>query len=132
MPPSSPTTGTTCTRRTWPTSGGSASASRSISACDTTSSGPDFLSTTSAANARINPDLKLSHVQEVTVSLERELAPNLAVRGLYVLKRNGDAFSTVNILRPYSAFNIPITRRDPGPDGLLSTTDDGDLVTIYD
>ena len=92
----------------------------------------DFISTTSAANARINPDLKLSHIQEVTASVEREVAPNLAVRGLYVLKRTGDAFSTINILRPYSAFNIPITRRDPGPDGLLSTTDDGDLVTIYD
>jgi len=36
------------------------------------------------------------------------------------------------VLRPYSAFNIPITRRDPGPDGNLSTADDGPIVTIYD
>lgn len=99
---------------------------------DTSASGPDFLSTTSAANARINPDLRLSHVQEVSLSLEREIAPSLAVRGLYVMKRIGDAFSTVNVLRPYSAFNIPITRRDPGPDGALSTADDGPIVTIYD
>jgi len=94
--------------------------------------GPDFLSTTSAANARINPDLKLSHIQEISASLEHELAPNLAVRGLFVQKRTGDGFSTINVLRPYSAFNIPITRRDPGPDGLLSTADDGPMVTIYD
>ena len=99
---------------------------------DTSAAGPDFLSTTSAANARINPDLRLSHVQELSVSLERELAPSLAVRGLYVMKRIGDSFSTVNVLRPYSAFNIPITRRDPGPDGVLSTADDGAIVTIYD
>ena len=26
----------------------------------------------------------------------------------------------------------PITRRDPGPDGVLSTSDDGDIFTIYD
>jgi outer membrane receptor protein involved in Fe transport len=94
--------------------------------------GVDFISTTSAANARINPDLRLSHYQEISASLEREVAPNLAVRGLYLVKRLGDGFSTVNILRPYSAFNIPINRRDPGPDGLLNTGDDGSTVTIYD
>jgi hypothetical protein len=94
--------------------------------------GPDFVSTTSAANARINPDLRLSHVHETTASLEHELAPHLAVRGLFVQKRIADSYTTINILRPYSAYNIPIPRRDPGPDGLLSTADDGPMVTIYD
>jgi hypothetical protein len=36
------------------------------------------------------------------------------------------------VRRPYSAFNIPITRRDPGPDGNVNTDDDGPMVTIYD
>jgi hypothetical protein len=76
--------------------------------------------------------LKLPHVNEVTASPEHELAPNLAVRGLYVLKHIGSDYNTINVLRPYSAFNIPIARRDPGPDGVLSTTDDGDVVTIFD
>ena len=94
--------------------------------------GPDFISTTSAANNKINTDLRLSHVNEATASIEHELAPNLAVRGLYVLKHTGSDYSTINVLRPYSAFNIPITRTDPGPDGVLNTTDDGGQVTIYD
>src|SRR5262249_5111452 len=95
--------------------------------------GPDFLSTTSAANTPPHPDLRLSHYQEVSASIERELAPNLAARLLYVLKRAGDDFSSnVNTLRPFSAYNIPITRRDPGPDGTLGTGDDGGMVTIYD
>jgi len=94
--------------------------------------GVDFIGTTSAANARVNPDLRLSHVQEISASIEREVAPNLAVRGLYLVKRSGDLNMTVNILRPYSAFNIPIARRDPGPGGLLNTGDDGPMVTIYD
>jgi len=95
--------------------------------------GPDFISTTSAANTPPNPNLRLSHVQEVSASLERELAPNLAARVLYVLKRvGGDYMTNVNVLRPYSAYDIPITRRDPGPDGVLSTPDDGGVVTIYD
>jgi outer membrane receptor protein involved in Fe transport len=94
--------------------------------------GPDFISTTSAANARVNPDLKLSRVQELSASLERELAPNLAVRALFVQKRVGDQYQTINVLRPYSAYNIPITRTDPGPDGILFNADDGGPVTIYD
>ena len=94
--------------------------------------GPDFLSTGSAANNRINPDLKLSEIQEATASLEVEVAPNLAVRGLYVLKYAANDFATINVLRPYSAFNIPIVRTDPGADGVLGNGDDGGRVTIYD
>jgi len=94
--------------------------------------GSDFISTTSAANNKINRDLQLSHIHEATASIEHELAPNLAVRGLWVLKQTGSDYNTINVLRPYSAFNIPITRRDPGPDGLFNTADDGGPVTIYD
>ena len=93
----------------------------------------DFLSTTSAANTLPNPDLLLSHYQEVSASIERELAPNLAARVLYVLKRSGDdSANNINTLRPFSAYNIPITRTDPGPDGTLGTADDAGPVTIYD
>jgi len=95
--------------------------------------GLDFISTTSAANTPPNPGLRVSHIQEISASLERELAPNLAARVLYVMKRSGDDFSSnINVLRPPSAYNIPITRRDPGPDGVLGTGDEGGLVTIYD
>ena len=31
-----------------------------------------------------------------------------------------------------SAYNIPLQRRDPGPDGNIGTADDGPMVTIYD
>ena len=54
---------------------------------------------------------------EVTGSYERELKSNLAVRGLYVLKSDAWQYANTNILRPYSAYNIPINRRDPGLDG---------------
>jgi hypothetical protein len=39
---------------------------------------------------------------------------------------------SINTLRPFSAWNVPITRRDPGPDGILGTADDGGTVTLYD
>src|SRR5262249_14205668 len=39
---------------------------------------------------------------------------------------------TINTLRPYSAWSVPITRRDPGPDGILGNADDGGRITVYD
>jgi hypothetical protein len=49
-----------------------------------------------------------------------------------VFKRVTDQYDTTNVLRPRSAYNVPLTRRDPGPDGILGTADDGKTVTIWD
>jgi hypothetical protein len=81
---------------------------------------PDFISTTSPANNILNPNVKLPYVQ-VTVAFEQELSPSTAVRGLYLRRINKSQTASVNVLRPYSAFNIPITRTDPGRDGCLAT-----------
>jgi len=43
-----------------------------------------------------------------------------------------NATVTINTLRPYSAWSVPITRRDPGPDGILGNADDGGRVTLFD
>jgi hypothetical protein len=58
--------------------------------------------------------------------------PNLAFRTMYVYRRLIGYISTINTLRPYSTYDIPITRRDPGPDGVLNTADDGGSITLYD
>jgi hypothetical protein len=94
--------------------------------------GPDFLGISGSANNTNNPRLKQPRTHEFSVALERELMANFGARALYVHKRQVNLYDTVNVLRPLSAFSIPITRRDPGPDGILGTPDDGDLVSIYD
>lgn len=94
--------------------------------------GPDFLSTTSTANQLQAPDLELAHTHEITASIEREVTAGTSVRGLYVYRRISSAFASINVLRPYEAFNIPLSRRDPGADGALGTGDDGPMVTLYD
>jgi hypothetical protein len=95
-------------------------------------SSTDFVSTTNIANTILNPSLQLGHEQEATASLEHELGANVSVRGLYLYKRLSDLFTSTNVLRPYSAYTIPITRKDPGADGILGTADDGGPVTLYD
>ncbi len=96
--------------------------------------GPDFISITAASNRKVNPDLRQPLTTEATASFERELMNNLGARVGYVYRRRIDTytFAGINVLRPRSAYNIALTRRDPGPDGQLNTADDGGKVTIYD
>jgi hypothetical protein len=70
---------------------------------------------------------------EVSLSVERQLIPNLAVRATGVYSRNTNTYRIQNNLRPYEVHNIPITNPDPGPDGRLGTADDpGTFVTYWD
>jgi hypothetical protein len=95
-------------------------------------SGPDFISITGGNTNLLPGGLTQPIATEVTVGYERQLAENLAVRSLYVFKRDHNLFGTVNTLRPYGAYNIPLTRPDPGPDGEVGNADDRGMVTFYD
>lgn len=100
--------------------------------------GPDFIEQTgmefdpTPPNFVVNPDEKQPKTDEVSLSVERELIPNLALRVTGLYTRSADIFRVQNFLQPYDAFNIPITNRDPGADGRLGTSDDGNLVTYYE
>jgi hypothetical protein len=94
--------------------------------------GPDFVSITAASNYELSPELKQPNTWETTLSYERELAPSLGFRVMYINKIVSGSLETINAKRPYSAYNVPITRRDPGPDGALNTADDGGPITLHD
>ena len=55
---------------------------------------------------------------------------NKVVSGSIVNSTN--SLVNINTLRPYNAWSVPITRRDPGPDGVLGNGDDAGKVTLYD
>jgi len=99
----------------------------------------DFRSITAASNRILNPNLKSPDTWESTASFEREMAANLGLRVMYVYKtvsgsivNSTNNLVTINTLRPYEAWSVPITRRDPGPDGVLNTGDDAGSVTLFD
>jgi hypothetical protein len=94
--------------------------------------GPDFISISGAANNILNPDLKIPRTYQYQATLEQEIMPNLAATVSYVRLRQNNLYEMVNVLRPYSAWNIPFDRVDPGPDGTLGTADDGATIRIYD
>ena len=94
--------------------------------------GPDYQSISSASNRILNPGLKQPSTWETTASYERQIASSLGFRAMYVYKLVSDSLTDINTLRPYSAYSIPITRRDPGADGVLGTADDAGSITLYD
>ena len=101
--------------------------------------GSDFRSITAASNQILNPDLKSADIWETTASYERELAASLGIRVMYVYKdvsgsivNSTNNSVTINTLRPFGAWSVPIARRDPGPDGVLGNGDDAGRVTLFD
>lgn len=91
-----------------------------------------FVTQTAPGNAILNPALRQPRTYELTASLERELAEQFSVRALYVYRKQKGLFMLVNPARPYEAYNVSFTVRDPGPDGAAGTADDGQTLTLYD
>jgi hypothetical protein len=103
------------------------------------SNGPDFISRSGRsfdapfANGVVNLNEQEPKSDQYLVALEQELAGNSAVRMSGMYDRNFNVRRILNTARPYDAYNIPITSRDPGPDGVLGTADDpGTFLTYYD
>ena len=61
----------------------------------------------------VNPDLKQPKSDEYSASIERELPWNLGVRLTGIHSRYNNIYRLQNNLRPYSSYNVPVTRPDP-------------------
>jgi hypothetical protein len=83
------------------------------------------------ASTVVDPDLENTFTREYSTWFEHQLATNFGVRtGLVVRQiRNQRANSDAN--RPFSAFNVPATYPDPGPDGRAGTADDGTPISGF-
>ena len=94
--------------------------------------GPDFISSTPAPGVS-NPDEKPMGTDQFALTLERQLGSNFAVRVSGVSIRTFNEQRLLNILRPYEAYNIPISSPDPGNDGVVGNADDpGRTLTYWD
>jgi hypothetical protein len=102
--------------------------------------GTDFLSVALRGGdplygfGHFNPDLEQRYHDELMLSFERQLAASWAVRISGIQSWAKNQWRIKNVLRPYSAYNIPITNRDPGNDGVLGNGDDpaGVSFTYFD
>ena len=95
--------------------------------------GPDFQSIAGVTNAVVNPDEPHPKSDEWSLTFERELMWNWAIRTTGVYATNFDLRRLAEPLRPRSAYNIPITNRHPGIDGIAGNADDpGTTVTYWE
>ena len=70
-----------------------------------------------SATESLDPNLENSYTKEFATFIERELMPNFGVRAGYVWRGERNHYGRYNINRPYSAFTVPVSVPDPGPDG---------------
>jgi hypothetical protein len=100
---------------------------------DLNPNGNDFRSISGVTNTIPNPDEKQPRSDEFSLSFERELTGTLSFRTTGIYARNYNLRRLLEVNRPPSAYNIPVTNRDPGPDGLLNTSDDpGTSITYWE
>jgi hypothetical protein len=78
-------------------------------------------------SAVLDPNLEDEVTDEVAAWFEHELMTNFGLRFGYVYRNIGNISVLFNANRPYDAFNVPTTIRDPGVDGVLGTSDDKTL-----
>ena len=95
--------------------------------------GADFRSGGAQLNAFLNPDENIPGAEEYSIAFERQLTQTVAVRVGGVYLKNYNINRNLNPLRPYEVYTIPISRPDPGPDGVNNTSDDtGQTLTYWD
>ena len=84
-----------------------------------------------STSTRLDPGIKNTYVRQTSAYVEREVAPNLAVRTGVVLNARRQPFGTINVNRPLGAYSVPVGVVDPGPDGQAGSADDRGTVTAY-
>jgi hypothetical protein len=95
--------------------------------------GPDFVSQSGGSNTVPSPNEREPKSDELSLSLERELMANFAVRASGIYSSYRDTYRTLNLLRPFEAYSVGVTRTDPGPDGRVGTADDpGTTITFWE
>jgi hypothetical protein len=77
-----------------------------------------------ASTVQLDPNLKNSKTDEFAFWAEQELPGQVGVRAGFVWKKDSDGYQQSNANRPLSAYNVPTTVIDIGPDGRANTGDE--------
>jgi hypothetical protein len=83
--------------------------------------------TSLAENFAIDPAVRNSYVDQFVVGAERQLCANTSVLAQYIHRRFDDFMAVTDTGSRWE----PVTRPDPGPDGVIGTADDAGDLTAY-
>lgn len=76
------------------------------------------------SSTAIDPNVTNAVTNEFSTWFEREVGGNVGVRAGFVYKMDRDGYQSENPNRPRSAWTVPTTVNDNGPDGRSGTADD--------
>ena len=83
-----------------------------------------------AASITFDPNLKNSYTDELSSWVERELPGQVGARLGFVWKMDRDGYQQENRNRPVSAWTVPATVTDNGPDGRANTGDERSVAAL--
>ena len=98
---------------------------------DLNPNGPDYVSGISGATTVANLSDKAPVTDEFSGSFEQQLPKGLAARVTGIYSRNRNTLRLTNLARPPSTYSIPVTKPDPGPDGVVGNSDDPGTTLTY-
>jgi hypothetical protein len=77
------------------------------------------------ASTTFDSELKNTYVRQVTTYVERELFAGFGLRSGFVWNGRRNVRGQITVNRLLSAYTVPLSVTDPGPDGRVGTADDG-------
>ena len=83
------------------------------------------------SNVSVDPKLKNSVTNEFSTWIERSLGNSIGTRLGFVMKQHRNGYAQENINRPKSAWNVPVTVTDIGPDGRANTGDERSGIPAF-
>jgi hypothetical protein len=77
------------------------------------------------ATESLDPNLEDTFTRELAGWFERELFANFGMRTGFIWRGVRQPFERINANQPFSAFSVPVSIPDPGPDNIRGNADDG-------
>ncbi|MFO7867419.1 MAG: TonB-dependent receptor [Candidatus Aminicenantes bacterium] len=84
-----------------------------------------------AEKYEIDPDLKSPYVDELVTGFEQRLTKDLGLSLNFIYRQNKRQFYAYNRAIDPETDYTPVTVQDPGPDGIIGTSDDGGTITVF-
>lgn len=84
------------------------------------------------AGESIDPRLELAYIREVTARIEHDARAGLLIGSGLVWRGERQQGGRQRASWPFEAFSVPVTLRDPGPDAVAGTSDDGADIQVVE
>lgn len=90
-----------------------------------------FVSNKGNTGITVQPHIRAPSYDDAGATLERQLSNSLSIRVGFIYRALHHNWQQVDIARTANLFTLPVSKVDPGPDGIAGTADDS-TITLYD